>query len=104
MMQHYAAAVKYIVNERRLLGDEHPGLSASRHAQMKHFLHSLPMLGNGIMDSATLLIKLMTDPSDAFTDEQRKRIAEALSMYMRGIIAASTTGSGIESRARNTYS
>ena len=92
MLSHYNAAVEYIKNEKAFLGDDHAGVVATSQAQLKHFVDSLPSFDRDVTVSGDLLARIRGDDSEAFTLDQRRSIASAVSVHMRGVSTGSTPG------------
>ena len=86
MLRIYDSAVTYVLRERSALGDE--DIASTREAQIMHILEALPTLERDVDDSSALMAKLTVEehPDDqAFTTDQKRRIAKAVSTHMKGL-------------------
>ena len=103
MLAHYEAAVSFLVTEKAALGDEHAGVDASRTAQMKHFLESLPTYPRDMAESANVL-ELLNDPTqNIWAMEQCTTMASAVSVHMRAIDSRSTTAGADTTRQNHPW-
>ena len=97
MLAHYNAAVPYIRNESVFLGPGHAGAAATKTAQLKHFSESLTSFSRDVADSTALMSAVMADTSESLTDDQRKSIAEGVSLHMRGLSSTAVADSKTQS-------
>ena len=103
MLAHYKAAVTFLVSEKATLGEAHAGINASRTAQMKHFLESLPTYPRDMAESAHVL-ELLNDPTqDIWATEQCTTMASAVSVHMRAIDSRSTTAGADTTRQNHPW-
>ena len=89
MLAQYAAVCKYITTEMYILGHDHPNLNATRESQLNHVLSSINDTKSDVSEAGNLLDEL-TKETNAFTSDQRKAIATAVSTKMRTVAGVST--------------
>ena len=103
MLQHYNAAVTYINNENEFLGHDHAGKVATARSQLKHFIETLPSCDRDVGASASLLERLRTDDSEAFTQDERRQLATAVSVHMRGVCTGSSPATNDGRNQKHIY-
>lgn len=81
MQKLYKGSVDFLIGEMAMLGPEHPHKLASQTARVKHFITNLKVLPKELDDSEQVMRSLMEDIT-AFTPEQRKEMAQAVSAHM----------------------
>ena len=86
MLKLYNAAATFVLREKTLLGDS--DTTPTQEAQVGHFIDSLPSFDRDVEDASSMYHILCAKDPDAFTVDQRKRIAKAISIHMRGVTAA----------------
>ena len=92
MVKLYTAAANFVAREKSLLGDT--DILPTQEAQLGHFVDSVRSFERDVEDASAMYTILDADsPTHAFTSGQRKRIAQAISVHMRGV-AAATVSSG----------
>jgi hypothetical protein len=75
-------------NESKMLGSSHSHRIASQNARVAHFVSNLRLAPKDVDDSGAAMAQLQIE-SDAFTDEQRRTMAGAISAHM-------AAGSGVD--------
>ena len=91
MLALYHASVKYMFSERQMLGETYDGRTDSQAARVVHFCESLAALPKDVDDSSAVQEELQKETT-AFTPEQRKEMASAVSVCMRNSSAATSVG------------
>ena len=81
MLKLYTGSVKFIENECRMLGEDHPRKAASQTSRVRHFISNLAVLPKD-MDDATAVQSALAEESPQFAVEHRKEMFEAVSLHM----------------------
>ena len=89
MLKLYTGSVKFLENESRMLGEDHPRKTASQTSRVRHFVSNLAVLPKD-MDDATAVQAALAEESPQFTVEQRKEMLEAVSLHMSSDTAESS--------------
>jgi hypothetical protein len=81
MLKLYNASVDFMNSESKMLGSSHPHRIASQNARVAHFVSNLRLAPKDVDDSGAAMVQLQAE-TDAFTDEQRRTMAGAISAHM----------------------
>ena len=81
MVSLYKGCVDFILAQDGILGVDREQREDGQRARVKHFMGSLSNLGPGLDDCVALMHELQKD-TIAFTADQRKEMAEAVSSHM----------------------
>ena len=82
MLNLYVQSVKYIEQEARLLGAQHPGIVASITARLKHLHEQIASQDVGEVDAHDLMEELNKECS-CFSQQQRAALGDTLSLRVR---------------------
>ena len=91
MLRLYNASVEFMTSESKMLGSGHPHKAASQNARVEHFVSNLRLAPNCVDDSGAAMEQLQIE-TDAFTDEQRRTMADAISAHMAADSATDKQG------------
>lgn len=78
-----------MLSQDRLLGADRPNRHASQLARAKHFENNLASMEKNLTDAQAAMDELLKD-TPAFTQEQRKSMAEAITSFMDSSVAPTT--------------
>ena len=81
MLALYKGSVEFMLSQDRLLGADRSNKLASQLARAKHFASNLPSMDKDLDDAQACMAELSKD-TPAFTEEQRKAMAEAITAFM----------------------
>ena len=81
MLALYKGSVEFMLSQDRLLGDDRSNKLASQLARAKHFASNLPSMDKDLNDAQACMAELSKD-TPAFTEDQRKAMAEAITAFM----------------------
>ena len=82
MLDLYNGSVNFMLAQDKLLGADRANKESSQNARIKNFVANLPFLDKRVTDAQAVLDALADDASNAFTADQRKSMAEAVSAHM----------------------
>ena len=89
MLELYKGSVRFLLSQDELLGIGRPNREASQNARAKHFMSNLPSVGKDLTDAEQTLEAFKED-TPAFSEEQRKNMARAVTDHMDSDDAAAT--------------
>ena len=81
MLALYKGSVEFMLSQDRLLGADRSNKLASQLARAKHFASNLPSMDKDLNDAQACMAELSKD-TPAFTEDQRKAMAEAITAFM----------------------